>query len=158
MKQSVPKKGSRRDLIEMVSQFCALEGRQPRVMISGQGRGLPGGGAAHLAVRLADLGFNVDFGPLSPGATELYRQALDSDVDIICLLASTHPDAIFIEQICNMFVQSDGQQIVMALFVESGESGESRELKIAGKACLEIINEKKLVRDLEILFGNMMDS
>ncbi len=68
---------------EMVEQFTKLEGRRPRIMIAKMGQDGHDRGAKVVATAYADIGFDVDIGPLFQTPEEAARQAIENDVHIL---------------------------------------------------------------------------
>ncbi|MDG3003555.1 methylmalonyl-CoA mutase [Paludisphaera mucosa] len=62
-----------------VEKFAAEEGRRPRVMIAKLGQDGHDRGAKVVATALADLGFDIDIGPLFQTPEEAARQAVEND-------------------------------------------------------------------------------
>jgi methylmalonyl-CoA mutase len=71
------------DLKQEVDDFAAAEGRRPRVMIAKLGQDGHDRGAKVVASALADLGFDIDIGPLFQTADEAARQAIENDCHAI---------------------------------------------------------------------------
>ena len=76
----------------LADQFAAMEGRRPRIMIAKLGQDGHDRGAKVIATSFADLGFDVDIGPLFQTPAEAARQAAENDVHIIGIssLAAGH--------------------------------------------------------------------
>lgn len=68
---------------ELVERFTALEGRRPRIMIAKMGQDGHDRGAKVIATGFADLGFDVDIGPLFQTPEEVARQAAENDVHVV---------------------------------------------------------------------------
>jgi methylmalonyl-CoA mutase len=68
---------------ELADQFAALDGRRPRIMIAKMGQDGHDRGAKVVATGYADIGFDVDIGPLFQTPAETARQAVENDVHII---------------------------------------------------------------------------
>lgn len=68
---------------EMVKEFEKLEGRRPRVMIAKMGQDGHDRGAKVVATGYADIGFDVDMGPLFQTPEECAKQAVENDVHIL---------------------------------------------------------------------------
>ena len=68
---------------ELVDEFAAAEGRRPRVMIAKLGQDGHDRGAKVVATAFADLGFDVDVGPLFQTPEEAARQAIENDVHAV---------------------------------------------------------------------------
>ena len=66
-----------------IAQFAEDEGRRPRVMIAKLGQDGHDRGAKVVATAFADLGFDVDIGPLFQTADECARQAIENDVHAV---------------------------------------------------------------------------
>jgi len=66
-----------------VEAFAAEQGRRPRVMIAKLGQDGHDRGAKVVATAFADLGFDVDIGPLFQTAEECARQAIENDVHAV---------------------------------------------------------------------------
>ena len=77
---------------ELVSEFVELEGRRPRIMIAKMGQDGHDRGAKIIASSFADIGFDVDIGPLFQTPNEAAKQAIENDVHILGIssLAAGH--------------------------------------------------------------------
>lgn len=67
----------------LADQFAELEGRRPRIMVAKMGQDGHDRGAKVIATGFADLGFDVDIGPLFQTPKEVADQAAENDVHII---------------------------------------------------------------------------
>ena len=67
----------------MADEFAALEGRRPRIMIAKMGQDGHDRGAKVVATGYADVGFDVDIGPLFQTPAEAAKQAVENDVHIL---------------------------------------------------------------------------
>jgi methylmalonyl-CoA mutase len=67
----------------MADEFARLEGRRPRIMIAKMGQDGHDRGAKVVATAYADMGFDVDMGPLFQTPKEAARQAVENDVHIV---------------------------------------------------------------------------
>jgi len=74
---------SMKSLLEQVETFIAHEGRRPRIMVAKLGQDGHDRGAKVVATAFADLGFDVDVGPLFQTPDEAARQAMENDVHAI---------------------------------------------------------------------------
>jgi methylmalonyl-CoA mutase len=68
---------------ELVDEFAAEEGRQPRILVAKMGQDGHDRGQKVIATAFADLGFDVDVGPLFQTPAEVARQAVEADVHVI---------------------------------------------------------------------------
>lgn len=66
-----------------IAEFAQVQGRRPRVMIAKLGQDGHDRGAKVVATAFADLGFDVDMGPLFQTAEECARQAIENDVHAV---------------------------------------------------------------------------
>lgn len=77
---------------EMADEFAVKEGRRPRIMIAKMGQDGHDRGAKVISTAFADLGFDVDIGPLFQTPEEAALQAVENDVHILGMssLAAGH--------------------------------------------------------------------
>ncbi|MDY0319242.1 MAG: methylmalonyl-CoA mutase [Candidatus Cloacimonadaceae bacterium] len=77
---------------QLTDQFAEQEGRRPRILIAKMGQDGHDRGAKVVATAFADMGFDVDMGPLFQTPEETARQAVENDVHIIGMssLAAGH--------------------------------------------------------------------
>ena len=68
---------------EMADRFAELEGRRPRIMIAKMGQDGHDRGEKVVATGYADMGFDVDIGPLFQTPAESAKQAVENDVHIL---------------------------------------------------------------------------
>jgi methylmalonyl-CoA mutase len=80
----------------MAEKFAKTEGRQPRIMIAKMGQDGHDRGAKVVATGYADIGFDVDMGPLFQTPAEAAKQAVENDVHVIGVssLAAGHKTLI----------------------------------------------------------------
>jgi len=85
---------------ELTAEFARLEGRRPRILVAKVGQDGHDRGAKVIATAFADLGFDVDVGPLFQTPREAARMAAENDVHVLGIssLAGGHttlvPEAI----------------------------------------------------------------
>ena len=88
---------------QMAVEFEQQEGRRPRILVAKMGQDGHDRGAKVIATALADIGFDVDIGPLFQTPPEVARFAVDSDVHIVGVssLAAGHKTLVpeLIEQL-----------------------------------------------------------
>ncbi|HSJ66897.1 MAG TPA: methylmalonyl-CoA mutase [Anditalea sp.] len=68
---------------ELANKFAELEGRRPRIMVAKMGQDGHDRGAKVIATGFADVGFDVDIGPLFQTPEEVAQQAAENDVHIV---------------------------------------------------------------------------
>ena len=77
---------------ELADKFAELEGRRPRIMVAKMGQDGHDRGAKVVSTSFADMGFDVDIGPLFQTPKEAAKQAVENDVHILGIssLAAGH--------------------------------------------------------------------
>ncbi len=71
------------ELKKRVEEFAAKEGRRPRIMIAKMGQDGHDRGAKVVATAYADIGFDVDVGPLFQTPEEAAKMAVENDVHVV---------------------------------------------------------------------------
>lgn len=81
---------------ELADQFAEIDGRRPRIMIAKMGQDGHDRGAKVISTSFADMGFDVDIGPLFQTPAEAAKQAVENDVHILGVssLAAGHKTLI----------------------------------------------------------------
>ncbi len=82
-KSEAKDKGEFMEAQELAKQFAEMEGRQPRIMIAKMGQDGHDRGAKVVATGYADIGFDVDMGPLFQTPEEAAKQAVENDVHVL---------------------------------------------------------------------------
>ena len=80
------------EAVRKADEFAKLDGRRPRIMIAKMGQDGHDRGAKVVATGYADIGFDVDMGPLFQTPAEAAKQAVENDVHImgVSSLAAGH--------------------------------------------------------------------
>ncbi|MDP4221844.1 MAG: methylmalonyl-CoA mutase [Bacteroidota bacterium] len=88
--------GEIEEVRKLVAQFAQREGRQPRIMIAKIGQDGHDRGAKVVSTGYADIGFDVDIGPLFQTPAEAAKQAVENDVHVLGVssLAAGHKTLI----------------------------------------------------------------
>ena len=86
---------------ELVVRFARKEGRQPRIMIAKMGQDGHDRGAKVVSTGYADIGFDVDIGPLFQTPSEAARQAVENDVHILGISSLAGGHKTLIPQVVN---------------------------------------------------------
>jgi methylmalonyl-CoA mutase len=68
---------------ELADNFAAIEGRRPRIMVAKMGQDGHDRGAKVVSTGYADIGFDVDMGPLFQTPAEAAKDAVDNDVHVL---------------------------------------------------------------------------
>jgi len=81
---------------KLADKFAEIEGRRPRIMVAKMGQDGHDRGAKVVSTSFADLGFDVDIGPLFQTPKEAAKQAVENDVHILGIssLAAGHKTLI----------------------------------------------------------------
>jgi methylmalonyl-CoA mutase len=87
------------DAKSLVDRFAEREGRQPRIMIAKMGQDGHDRGAKVISSGYADIGFDVDIGPLFQTPAETARQAVENDVHILGISSLAAGHKILIPQV-----------------------------------------------------------
>ena len=72
-----------KEALRLVAEFEKLDGRRPRIMIAKMGQDGHDRGAKVVATSFADIGFDVDIGPLFQTPKEVAKQAIENDVHLL---------------------------------------------------------------------------
>ena len=72
-----------------VAEFESLNGRQPRILVAKMGQDGHDRGQKVVSTAFADLGFDVDIGPLFSTPEEVARQAVENDVNVVGVSSMT---------------------------------------------------------------------
>jgi methylmalonyl-CoA mutase len=75
--------GDFKDVLDLTNKFAEEVGRRPRIMVAKMGQDGHDRGAKVIATSFADMGFDVDMGPLFQTPEEVARQAAENDVDFV---------------------------------------------------------------------------
>ena len=71
------------DTVRLVEKFEEADGRRPRILVAKMGQDGHDRGQKVIATAFADLGFDVDIGPLFQTPEEVARQAIEADVHAV---------------------------------------------------------------------------
>ncbi len=99
------KDGSVEKVHEKISAFEKTEGRRPRILVAKMGQDGHDRGAKVIATAFADLGFDVDIGPLFQTPAETARQAVENDVHIVGISSLAAGHKTLIPQLVNELKQ-----------------------------------------------------
>ena len=86
---------------ELVAWFAEKEGRQPRIMIVKLGQDGHDRGAKVVSTGYADLGFDVDIGPLFQTPAEAAKQAVENDVHVLGVSSLAAGHKTLVPQVVN---------------------------------------------------------
>ena len=96
-----------------VEKFAEEEGRRPRVMIAKLGQDGHDRGAKVVATAMADLGFDIDVGPLFQTPEEAARQAIENDVHAVGCSSLAAGHKTLVPQLINALKAQGGDDIIV---------------------------------------------
>ncbi len=98
---------------ELADRFATLEGRRPRILVAKMGQDGHDRGAKIIATGFADLGFDVDIGPLFQTPEEAARQAVENDVHIIGISSLAAGHKTLIPELIKKLNEMGGESIMV---------------------------------------------
>ncbi len=137
---------------KIVEKFAEIEGRRPRIMIAKMGQDGHDRGAKVIATAFADLGFDVDIGPLFQTPAETARQAVENDVHIIGMSSLAAGHKTLMPQLIAALRELDREDIMVVVggvippqdydyLYENGASAIFGPGTVIPEAAVEILNE-----------------
>ncbi|MEM6842062.1 MAG: methylmalonyl-CoA mutase [Bacteroidota bacterium] len=143
---------------ELSDRFAELDGRRPRILVAKMGQDGHDRGAKVIATSFADLGFDVDIGPLFQTPEEVARQAAENDVHLIGIssLAGAHKALVpeLMEELKK--IDRDDIEIIVGGVIPPGDYDYLKKIGVLGifgpgtviaKAAQEILH--KLIKLIE---------
>ena len=98
---------------ELADLFAKLEGRRPRIMIAKMGQDGHDRGARVVATGYADVGFDVDIGPLFQTPKEVAKQAVENDVHILGISSLAGGHKTLVPQVIQELKALDREDIMV---------------------------------------------
>lgn len=98
---------------ELTDKFSKLEGRRPRIMIAKMGQDGHDRGAKVIASSFADIGFDVDIGPLFQTPAEAAKQAVENDVHILGVSSLAAGHKTLVPQVIEELKKLDREDIMV---------------------------------------------
>ncbi|MCM4170037.1 methylmalonyl-CoA mutase [Arenibacter sp. TNZ] len=99
---------------EMADKFAEQEGRRPRIMIAKMGQDGHDRGSKVVATAYADLGFDVDIGPLFQTPAEVAKQAVENDVHVLGISSLAGGHKTLVPQVVQE-LKSYGREDIMVI-------------------------------------------
>ena len=144
-----------------IAEFSRHEGRRPRMLVVKMGQDGHDRGAKVIATAFADIGFDVDVGPLFQTPDEAARQAIENDVHVIGVSSQAAGHKTLVPQMIEELKAADGGDILVvcggvipvqdyAYLREQGVSaiyGPGTNIPEAAKEILEIIQSTRLAAE-----------
>ncbi|HLW20864.1 MAG TPA: methylmalonyl-CoA mutase [Cyclobacteriaceae bacterium] len=97
----------------LADRFAALEGRRPRIMVAKMGQDGHDRGAKVIATGFADLGFDVDIGPLFQTPEEVADQAAENDVHVVGISSLAAGHKTLVPQMINRLKEIGREDILI---------------------------------------------
>jgi methylmalonyl-CoA mutase len=98
-----------------VEQFAKDEGRRPRMLVAKMGQDGHDRGAKVIATAFADLGFDVDVGPLFQTPAEVAKDAIDSDVHVIGISSQAAGHKTLVPELSNELKKQGAEDILIVV-------------------------------------------
>jgi len=97
----------------LVEAFARAEGRRPRILVSKLGQDGHDRGARVIATGFADLGFDVDIGPLFQTPGEAVREAIENDVHVIGISSQAAGHKTLVPQVIEGLKKEGAEDIIV---------------------------------------------
>ena len=98
-----------------IASFAEEEGRRPRLMVVKMGQDGHDRGAKVIATAFADLGFDVDIGPLFQTPQEAARAAIENDVHVIGVSSQAAGHKTLVPQLIEELAKQGGSDILVVV-------------------------------------------
>jgi methylmalonyl-CoA mutase len=98
-----------------VEEFAQSEGRQPRILVAKLGQDGHDRGAKVIATAFADLGFDVDIGPLFQTPEEAARDAIENDVHVVGVSSQAAGHMTLVPQLIEALKSQGARDIVVVV-------------------------------------------
>ncbi|MDZ7808304.1 MAG: methylmalonyl-CoA mutase [Gracilimonas sp.] len=99
--------------LKRADEFAELDGRRPRIMVAKMGQDGHDRGAKVISTSFADLGFDVDIGPLFQTPEEAARQAVENDVHILGVSSLAGGHKTLVPQVIEELKKYDREDIMV---------------------------------------------
>jgi methylmalonyl-CoA mutase len=96
-----------------VNDFAKSEGRRPRMLVCKLGQDGHDRGAKVIATAFADIGFDVDIGPLFQTPDEAVREAIENDVHVIGISSQAAGHKTLVPQVIEGLKQANAEDIIV---------------------------------------------
>jgi methylmalonyl-CoA mutase len=103
------------DVRRLCAAFAQVEGRRPRILVAKIGQDGHDRGAKVIATAFADLGFDVDIGPLFQTPEEVARQAVENDVHIVGISSLAGGHKTLLPQLVDELAQQGRGDIMVVI-------------------------------------------
>jgi methylmalonyl-CoA mutase len=100
-------------LVADVAEFAEAEGRRPRLLMAKMGQDGHDRGAKVVGTAFADLGFDVDFGPLFETPEEVARAAVENDVHVVGVSSQAAGHRVLVPALIDALRAAGGDDILV---------------------------------------------
>jgi methylmalonyl-CoA mutase len=100
-------------IVENVEHFATEEGRRPRMLVVKMGQDGHDRGAKVIATAFADIGFDVDVGPLFQTPPEVAQDAVDNDVHVVGVSSQAAGHTTLVPQLIEELRAKDAANVVV---------------------------------------------
>jgi methylmalonyl-CoA mutase len=97
----------------MADEFASLAGRRPRILVAKMGQDGHDRGAKVISTGFADMGFDVDIGPLFQTPAEVAKQAIENDVHILGISSLAGGHKTLIPQVIEQLRQQGREDVIV---------------------------------------------
>ncbi len=105
--------GAYASIQQEVKKFAGVEGRRPRMLVCKLGQDGHDRGAKVIATAFADIGFDVDIGPLFQTPEEAVRDAIENDVHVIGVSSQAAGHKTLVPQLIESLKQEGAEDIIV---------------------------------------------
>jgi len=98
---------------QMADEFAHLAGRRPRILVAKMGQDGHDRGAKVISTGFADIGFDVDIGPLFQTPAEVAKQAIENDVHVLGISSLAGGHKTLIPQVIEQLKQQGREDVVV---------------------------------------------
>ena len=105
--------GAYASIQQEVEKFARAEGRRPRMLVCKLGQDGHDRGAKVIATAFADIGFDVDIGPLFQTPEEAVREAIENDVHVIGISSQAAGHKTLVPQVIEGLKQKRAEEIIV---------------------------------------------
>jgi methylmalonyl-CoA mutase len=95
--------------------FSKLEGRRPRILVAKMGQDGHDRGAKIIATAFADIGFDVDMGPLFQTPEEVAKQAIENDVHVVGVSSLAAGHKTLVPSLINALAEQGRKDIIVVV-------------------------------------------
>ena len=100
-----------KEVLNLTKKFADLDGRRPRILVAKMGQDGHDRGAKVISTSFADMGFDVDIGPLFQTPKEVAKQAIENDVHLVGISSLAAGHKTLVPELINELKKNDREDI-----------------------------------------------